>query len=128
MLCVRTYLAPSPIDGIGLFAAEPIARGGLIWRFDPRFDVKLDLRDIPPGETLTRQWVMRYGYQPTDEPVYVVCGDNARFMNHSPNANADDVDDLTIALTEIAAGEEITCDYAKFDCRFAEHQFAVGWA
>ena len=62
---------------------------------------------------------MRYGYQPSEEPVYIVCGDNARFMNHSDTPNCDDVDDLTIALVDIAEGDEITCDYARFDWRFA---------
>ena len=38
MLLVRTYLASSPIDGIGLFVAESIAKDTVIWAFDPRID------------------------------------------------------------------------------------------
>ena len=38
MLLVKTYVAPSAVHGLGLFAAEPIARGACIWRFDPRID------------------------------------------------------------------------------------------
>ena len=128
MLRVRTYLAPSGIEGIGLFAAEPIARGTLIWKFHETFDMKVDLRTVPEEDVLVRETLMRYGYQPGDEPVYILCGDNARFMNHSPTPNADDVGDLTIARIDIAAGEEITCNYARFDHRFAGHGFAVGWA
>jgi len=128
MLCVKTRLGPSPIEGVGLFAAEPIARGTVVWRYDPRFDLRLDMRDIPSDDLITRQWLMRYGYQPTADPVYVVCGDNARFMNHSETPNCDDVDDETVAIVDIAEGEEITCDYARFDARFAQHRFAVGWA
>lgn len=128
MLCVKTRLGESRIEGVGLFAAEPIAKGTVVWRYDPRFDLSLDLRDIPDSDAITREWVMRYGYQQTDEPVYIICGDNARFMNHSDEPNCDDNGDLTIATADIAAGEEITCDYARFDKRFAEHRFAVGWA
>jgi uncharacterized protein len=128
MLCVKTRLGESRIEGVGLFAAEPIRKGSVVWRYDLRFDLKLDMRDIPPSDTITQQWLMRYGYQPNEEPVYIVCGDNARFMNHSETPNCDDVDDLTVALVDIAEGDEITCDYARFDWRFAQTRFAVGWA
>jgi uncharacterized protein len=127
MLRVRTYVASSLIEGIGLFAAEPIPRGTLIWKFDQKLDTKLDLRDVSDGETLVKEWILRYGYQPTEEPVYILCGDNARFMNHAPEPNCDDVGDLTIARVDIAEGEEITCNYGAFDRRFAEEGVAVGW-
>ncbi len=124
MLRIPTYLAPSAIEGIGLFAAEPIPRGTLIWKHDDRFDLSYDLRDLDPEDHLLRETLLCYGYQPTDAPVFVLCGDNARFMNHSPQPNADDIGDLTIARTDIAKGEEITCDYAKFDRGFARRDFA----
>ncbi len=125
MLRVRTYVAASPIEGIGLFAAEPIPRGTLIWKRDERFDLEYDLRDLPEDDELLRETILRYGYRPRAEPVYLVCGDNARFMNHSPEPNADDIGDLTIACADIAAGEEITCDYAKFDRGFAQRDFML---
>jgi SET domain-containing protein len=128
MLCVKTRLGQSEIEGVGLFAAEPIPKGTVVWRYDPRFDLSLDMRDIPADDTIAREWLMRYGYQQTEDPVYIVCGDNARFMNHSDEPNCDDVNDETVALRDIAEGEEITCDYARFDKRFAENRFAVGWA
>ena len=128
MLCVKTRLGQSEIEGVGLFAAEPIPKGTVVWRYDPRFDLSLDMRDIPASDTIMQEWLMRYGYQPSDDPVYIVCGDNARFMNHSDAPNCDDVNELTIAIRDIAAGEEITCDYARFYKRFAESRFAVGWA
>ena len=128
MLRVKTYLAPSAIEGIGLFAAEPIRSGQLIWKFYEPLDLKVDLRTIPDPDEFVRDCVLRYGYQPGEEPVYIICGDNARFMNHSPTPNADDIGDITLARLDIAAGEEITCNYARFDHRFARHGFAVGWA
>ena len=128
MLRVRTYLAPSAIEGIGLFAEEPIPRGTLIWKHDERFDLSYDLREIDEEDELLREMLRCYGYQPADAPVFVLCGDNARFMNHSDTPNCDDVDDLTIAVVDIAEGEEITCDYARFDKRFAQDRFAIGWA
>ena len=125
MLRVRTYLSQSEIEGIGLFAAEPIPRGTLIWKFDPAYDNQYDLGTIPADASLLREMIEHYGYRPGEAPVYIVCGDNARFMNHSPDANADDIGELTIARRDIAAGEEITCDYAKFDRGFAEREFML---
>lgn len=118
MLRVRTKLAASPISGIGLFAAEPIKCGTLIWKLDAEFDREYDMRTLSPEDDLLRETLLHYGYQPGDDPIVVLCGDDARFMNHSPDANTDDVGDLTIARTDIAAGEEITCDYTKFDRGF----------
>lgn len=45
--------------------------------------------------------------------------DNGRFMNHSPAPNTDFRDPETgWAVRDIAAGEEITCDYGEFDPGF----------
>ncbi len=38
MLLIRTYVAQSAIEGVGVFAAEPISKGASIWRLDPDFD------------------------------------------------------------------------------------------
>ena len=38
MMLIRTYVAASAIEGVGMFAAEPIARGASIWRLEPDFD------------------------------------------------------------------------------------------
>ncbi|TIS47846.1 MAG: SET domain-containing protein-lysine N-methyltransferase, partial [Mesorhizobium sp.] len=38
MLLIRTYVAQSAIEGVGVFAAEPIRKGASIWRLDPDFD------------------------------------------------------------------------------------------
>ena len=38
MLLIDTYLDKSPIQGIGVFAKNPIAKGTSIWRLDQRFD------------------------------------------------------------------------------------------
>lgn len=128
MLRVRTYLAASPIDGIGLFAAEPIPRGAIVWKLDERFDRSYDLRDIPADDALLHDMLARYGYRTSAAPVVILCGDDARFMNHSPTANTDEIGEMTIAVRDIAAGEEITCDYAKFDHGFAERDFILSAA
>ena len=41
MLLVRTYLDRSAIHGIGLFAAERIPKGTVLWRLEPSIDLLL---------------------------------------------------------------------------------------
>jgi len=114
MLLVKTYLAESPIEGIGLFAAEDIAKGTTIWRFDERFDRKFSKaeRDALPEPAYT--FVQKYSYpESVGSDVYYLDGDHARFMNHSNTPNTDCETD-TIATRDIRAGEELLCDYHQF--------------
>ncbi|MFN4310501.1 MAG: SET domain-containing protein [Ferrovibrio sp.] len=118
MLLVPTYAAASAIQGVGLFAAAPIAKGTLIWRFEPDFD-----RIIPEAEfarlpEVARAFVERYGYVTPQIPGgWVVSLDNTRFINHSTTPNTDNATPATYAARDIAQGEEITCDYGEF-CEF----------
>lgn len=120
MLLVKTTLGPSTIHGIGLFAAEPIARGTVIWRFDECIDRRFNkaARDALPEPT--RSFVATYSYpERLGSDVHNLDGDNARFMNHSVAPNTDcEVD--TIASRDIAVGEELLCDYGQFHPR---HEF-----
>src|SRR5258708_3685748 len=57
MMLVRTYLSNSSIEGIGVFAADPIRKGDLIWRLDPKFDVLFTDGDVagwPAAALLSR--------------------------------------------------------------------------
>ena len=121
MLLVKTYLAASPIHGIGLFAAEPIAKGTLIWRFDARIDRRLSKDERQALAEPARSFVATYSYpERVGSDVYLLDGDHARFMNHSATPNTDcEVD--TIATRDIAAGEELLCDYRQFH---PEHKIA----
>lgn len=120
MLLVKTRIDHSPIHGFGLFAAERIARGTAVWRFMSPFD-----QDLSPSvlETLSpdqREWMLKYGYIDLYSKRLILCGDDARFINHSdtPNIAADfnvDPYGLDIAVRDIEAGEEITSDYMTFE-------------
>lgn len=114
MLLVKTYLALSGVHGIGLFAAEPIAKGTTIWRFDERVDRKFTKAERDAMPEPTRSFLATYSYPEfVGSDVYYLDGDHARFMNHSETPNTDcEVD--TITTRDIAAGEELLCDYRQF--------------
>lgn len=115
MLKVRTRLAMSAIHGIGLFADEPIAAGTVLWVYDPRFDVTFSHDDLATLSPPARMQIEKYSYFEKEIGAYVLCGDDARFMNHSSTPNTEEVSGMrTVAAGAIAVGEEITCDYAGF--------------
>lgn len=114
MLLVRTYLASSPIAGIGVFAADAIRKCTPIWRFTPGFDVLLPADFEHGGDG---SFVEIYTQRCETSGMLLLCADNARFMNHSDDPNVHSAPPLSdpckadLALRDIAAGEELTCDY-----------------
>jgi hypothetical protein len=112
MLLVPTYVAPSSIQGLGLFAAKAIAAGEELWRFEPGIDVVIPFERIEGLPPAFRAFLDRYAYASHDVPggVVVSC-DHAKFMNHSEDPNTELRPFVTVARRSIAAGEEITCDY-----------------
>ena len=109
MLLVKTYLGPSEIHGIGLFAAEFIPKGTMIWDLHSGFDLELTVEQINSLPEIARDALLHYGY--LDGELWVICIDDARHMNHSDCPNTDNEGAGTIALRDIQAGEEMTCDY-----------------
>lgn len=114
MFLIPTRLGSSPIAGIGVFAAAPIAAGTRIWEFTDGVDWRLapeELAAFPePYQSRLRQWCYL-----DDDGTYVLCGDTAKFMNHADAPNCDEPEHTTVANRDIAAGEELTCDYRTFD-------------
>ena len=84
MMLVRTYLSNSTIEGVGIFAAEPIRAGDVIWRLEPNFDVLLTGQEIENWPAHMDDFLDRYCYLHRDIPnTWVLELDNGRFMNHS---------------------------------------------
>jgi hypothetical protein len=121
MLLVPTYVRPSRVEGVGVFAAEAIPAGTMIWRLDDRFDRLIHRRELAEQPESTRQFIERYAYPYWHDPDYLVVElDNGRFMNHSDQPNTDFVNpDAGFTLRAIAADEELFCNYSEFDPGFA---------
>lgn len=115
MLLVKTRIVKSRIHGIGLFAAENIKKGTVIWRFQEGFDFIIGKKGLKRLPKLARSFVLHYGYYNKTEGGYVICVDDARFFNHSAHPNTSDNKSETVANKNIKKGEEITCNYCEFD-------------
>lgn len=115
MLRVPTFVAPSRIAGVGLFAATNLPADTVVWEFTEGVDWRITPEELLafPEPYLGR--LRHYLYQ-EDSGMYVLCGDNAKFMNHADDPNCDDTDEAyTITRRAIQAGEELTCDYRLID-------------
>lgn len=115
MMMVETELRSSPIHGVGVFLLAPVRRGQLIWRFDSRVDrvyTREEVESLPPHVV---RYIETYSTWHEQTQLYVLCGDNGRYFNHSdrPNTVSDSISfGEDRAARDLSAGEELTSDYA----------------
>jgi SET domain-containing protein len=117
MMTVPCYLAPSSIEGLGVFCHHDIAKGQVIWEHNALMDVRLPKSEVAKLPAHVREFIDRYAYTDVlDASLVVLESDEGRFMNHSPTPNTvfDGVNE-GYARVDIPAGTEITCDYAEFE-------------
>ena len=120
MMLVRTFAAPSAVKGVGVFAAEKIEKGTLIWQYQPSFDRLVPADWLSSASPVIQEFLRKYASPAHDEPdMLVIEIDNGRLMNHSeePNTNFTKIIE-GYALRDIAEGEELLCDYREFDPEF----------
>ena len=117
MLLVRTAVERSPIHGLGLFAAEDIAAGTVVWSLDPFLDRVIPAEALQGYPDHVRDYLEHYCEYFPETAELVLSGDGDRYTNHSddPNTavrgrNAPDAE--VVAVRDIREGEEITCSYA----------------
>ena len=121
MFLVPVRLGRSPNHGSGVFATEPIPAGTRVWEFTEGVDYRIPADDLERAPEPWRAELLKYAYRDSSGD-YILCGDAARFMNHSEAPSCDDSGDLyTIAIGDIAIGQELTCDYRTFDLDWEEY-------
>ena len=121
MFLVPVRLDRSEIHGFGVFAAEHIPAGTRVWEFTEGVDYRISADDVHGAPEPWRGELLKYAYRDSSGD-YILCGDAARFMNHSEQPSCDDSGDLyTVAIDDIAAGVELTCDYRTFDLDWEEY-------
>jgi uncharacterized protein len=121
MIHIHYTLKESKIHRIGLFAAEPIKKGQLIYTPSPLLDLNLTQEQFDSLDQKEKDEVIFWGF--SDKPRaknqrWHVDFDVSKFINHSKNANLtqepgrDDV--CLVALRDIAEGEELTQNYLEY--------------
>lgn len=133
MFTCQVKLMSSPIEGLGTFASEFIPQGSTIWVFHPGFDQEFPLTDLEALPACTQERVMHFAYISKQTGKGVLCADDARFMNHADQPNTENrIDErgyeVTVARQDIAAGQEITCNYYEFDADAARKLHGPAWA
>ena len=107
---VLATIAPSKIDGVGVFAVQDIKKGQKMYiRWVPMGMLQTTMSKLKPEvrKIIEQRWPpVKDGYpfiHPHEDANML------SFMNHSNDPNFDDKND--IALRDIKVGEEITEDY-----------------
>lgn len=113
MLTVETYIAKSPISGMGLFAARDIQKGEMVYAYDRLFNVVITEKDFENLHPIAKAFVKNYGT--FEFNVWNMDLDNFRFVNHSNDPNISCIDEngnyYSYALKDISRDTEITLDY-----------------
>ncbi|MDE2071402.1 MAG: SET domain-containing protein [Patescibacteria group bacterium] len=123
MLLVKTTIGPSRVHGIGIFAAELIPKGTLMWKYVPGVDLALTQEEFAALPEPARAAIKNYSYRSKFTGRYIVPFDDSRFYNHSDTSNTGegpliDGESSDVALEDIQPGDEIFNDYRITDADF----------
>jgi hypothetical protein len=114
MIHPDTCVKPTP-KGLGMFAKRPFRRGEILWIADD-FDVKIPLAEYETLNRFERKKLDVYSYLDSRGRV-IIAWDEGKYVNHSCSPNSTgllEFDNISIALRDIAAGEEIVEDYYSY--------------
>lgn len=107
--------------GFGVTATQLIPKGTITWVLD-KLDKILLPAEVEELGPLYRKVIDKYTYR-NRQGNYILCWDNARFINHSFHSNCvSTAYEFEIAVRDIHLGEELTDDYGylnltePFDC------------
>lgn len=107
--------------GLGVVATHPIPAGTVVWT-RCALDQTLPATRVRGLRGLYRRATQHYCFVDR-RGDYVLCWDNARFVNHScePNCISPGGFELDLAVRDIAPGEQLTNHYAALNI---DHRFA----
>lgn len=115
---VNVDFRPSAVHGTGIFARRRIPAGTRVWEVDAtmHFARAADLKALSPARLA---YALHGGYLHRPADRFVWYEDGMQFMNHAAGARANTglaywptlTEDHSVALRDIAAGEELFEDY-----------------
>ena len=118
---------PSPVHGLGIFALKSIPTGTRWWSIEVGETIAISRAQFAalaqsastPATDAMMAGIQTYSIYLKAHDLMVLIPDNGRFVNHSdvPNSAAGVNGTLlySVALRDIAVGEEITEDYSTYD-------------
>ena len=118
MLQVKTKIKKSRIHGTGLFADQFIPKGATTWEYDRDIDPEFTLKTVKSLPQKSRDFLLYYTYLDKKLNKLVLCSDNQKYINHTRNKKLENISATTrkdVAARDIKSGEEMLCDYNKFD-------------
>lgn len=96
--------------GHGVVATKFIPKGTITWALD-KLDRIFTPQQLSQMDKMYQEVMDKYSYR-NPEGNHILCWDNARFVNHSSNANCiTTAYEFEIAIRDIHPGEELTDDY-----------------
>jgi len=96
--------------GYGVVATKLIPKGTITWALD-KLDRIFTPEQVRSMDSMYQQVLDTYTYR-NPEGNYILCWDNARFINHSSNSNCiTTAYEFEIAVRDIHPGEQLTDDY-----------------
>jgi len=121
MLRIKSKIQKSKICGLGLFADQFVPKGFVTWEYDKNFDPVFTERQLNLLPEIGREYILKYAYFDKNLNKFVLCLDNQKYINHSENKqkrNINSTPTRDIAIKDINPGEELLCDYSKFDSEY----------
>lgn len=119
MIHIKYKLAESSHHGIGLFAAEDVAKGSLVYTASPLLDVNLTQEQFDGLDEKEKRELKWWGFFDEPSQKWHVDFDVSRFINHSYDSTvAQDQghkEAHLVATRDIKAGEELTQNYLEFE-------------
>jgi SET domain-containing protein len=123
MMLVENTVRASAVHGMGVFTQYAIAKGTQVWLHHHSFDRYFTHQELAAFPDFVQRYLAIYAWSSRHNPHGVYYDlDNGRFMNHSatpnliPPPNGNDFE--LFAAHDIAANEELTCDYRRFEPDF----------
>lgn len=121
MIHIKYKLDTSPFHGIGLFAAEDIPKGKVIYTPSPLLDVNLTQEQFDSLDEKEREEVQWWGFFDEPSQKWHVDFDVSHFINHSYDATVTQdpahADAFLVAVRDIKSGEELTQNYLEFESK-----------
>lgn len=120
MLIIPTYIASSKIHGMGVFTNVDVKKDTVVWEFNDAVDQKFSDTEFnrmvgwlsKENADKFRSWTYY------ENGIWMLCGDNAKFFNHSENDPTTQERHgimYTTAKRDLKVGDELTCNYKDFD-------------